>query len=277
MAHNVDARGNLITLAYNDLGMAVSAGRIAGVKSLNKFGRSTNVDSSEDTDIWDRANATHDQAIWVAPTAARQHSIVSASDADSDTGGVKAQGAGARTLRIYGLTSWTSKEVSEDVVMDGTQAFNTSNSYVIIHRMKVLTKGATVGANVGLITATAASDGTITAQINAGQGQTQMAIYGVPSVQKLYLVSFYAVSNRAAGPSGLVDITLKVNPEPDVERTGFLTKHTTSISSGTLPSIFHTFVVPKTISGPCIIKIQGNASANDFDVSAGFDGMLIDN
>ena len=82
--------------------------------------------------------------------------------------------------------------------MDGTTNVPTLNSYVIIHRMKVLTKGAT-NVNVGVITATADTDGTVTARIDVGRGQSQMAIYGVPSIQTAYVFRFYSNVLKASG------------------------------------------------------------------------------
>jgi hypothetical protein len=57
--------------------LGIAKGDVPGHKSVNKFGRTTNADSADPTDIWDRANATNDQAIWLAPTAARVHAIAS--------------------------------------------------------------------------------------------------------------------------------------------------------------------------------------------------------
>ncbi len=165
-----------MTWRSNDPALNIALGNVIGVTSIDKFGRTTNADTGIITDIWDRANVTHNQPIWVAPTQARIHNIVSSNGGDDGN----PAGAGARTIRVFGLTDWDTKEVSEDIVLNGVGAIATQNSYVIIHRMFVLTKGAT-NVNIGFITATAAVDGTVTAQINPSQGQTQKAILGIPA------------------------------------------------------------------------------------------------
>jgi hypothetical protein len=149
---------------------------------------------------------------------------------------------------------------------------------VIIHRILVLTKGNnSAGPNVGIITATAATDGTITAQIRVSQGQTQMAIYGVPSTQKAYIGRLYANVNKSAGAAGLLDVSLLSNPEPDNEITNFLTKHTFGLQTVGTSAFTIPYYAPKVIDGPAIIKIQASSNTNDMDVSAGFDLVLVDN
>jgi hypothetical protein len=251
--------------------LEVAKGNIPGHAGVNKFGRSTNLDDGIDTDIWDGANATDDIDIWVAPTQARVHNIASSSASDDgDPAGV-----GARTIEIFGLTDWDTAEVSEVITLNGVGNVATTAAYVIIHRMRVKTKGAT-DVNVGAITATAVTDGTITAQINAGKGQTQMAILGFPSTQTFYMEQMYAYFNRAGGGTRLVDVSLLFNPEPDVELLNFLTKHTLDLESGA-SGVNHNFIPPKSFQGPGILKIQGNGSAADIDMSGGFDGILVTN
>lgn len=252
--------------------LGLSRGLISGVSHVNKFGRSTNVDSGVATDIWDGADPTLDQDIWVAPTAARVHQIVSDSASDDGSPG----GIGARTLRVFGLTGWGTAEVTEDITLNGTTNVATSNSYVIIHRLEVLTKGAT-NVNVGTITATADTDGTITAQMQPGKGVTQMAIYGIPSVQTAFMTNYYASFAKSAGAAGAVDISLLFNPEPDSELTNFVVKHTQSIQSTGTSHFRHVFNPFNVFPGPAILKIQGDGSANDLTVDAGFDLILCTN
>jgi hypothetical protein len=263
-----------VQIAQNhDLNLEIAAGTYANYSSVNKFGRAPSGAQTTATDIWDRADATPTQQIWVAPTQARVHAIVSSSDSDGKTGSPNS--VGARTLRVYGLTSWSTAQVSEDITLTGTDAVNTTNSYVIIHRMKVLTKGAT-NVNVGTIIATAATDTTITAAILPGQGQTQMAIYGVPSTKTAYITGYYGGAIQAAAACrGL--ITLKVNPNPNVELINFLTKHTNGWDTTANNSIQHMFRPYYQVAGPAIIKVQAISSAADTDFSAGFDLILVDN
>jgi len=71
-----------VPLLTSDPLLEIPRGNILGVTSVNKYGRSTNVDNGVDTDVWDRANAVDDQDIWVAPTTERIHQIVSSSASD---------------------------------------------------------------------------------------------------------------------------------------------------------------------------------------------------
>jgi hypothetical protein len=255
-----------------EFALQVARGLITGVTSVNKFGAAPDGVQTTATDIWSRANSSATQQIWLAPTAARVHAIASSStDDDGDPAGT-----GARTLRIYGLKTWDLAETSEDVTLNGTTPVNTVQSYVIIHRMKVLTCGAS-GPNVGTITATAATDGTITAVILPGDGQTEMAIYGVPSIQSFYLSRWSCAIAKASGTAAHVTFELRVNENPNVQTVAFLRKNDLAVQSTGSNNVEKMFHNPVKYAGPCIIKVQGTASAADVDAKAGFDGYLITN
>jgi hypothetical protein len=257
--------------------LEVARGNVSGVTSVNKFGKAPSGVQLTATDIWSRADATPTQQIWLAPTAPRIHTILSTSDADSDTGGTVAQGAGARTIRVYGLKTWDLAETTEDIVMDGTatdgNAYKTVNSYVIIHRMKVLTMGAS-GPNVGTITATAATDTTVTAVILPGEGQTEMAIYGVPSIQSFYMTRWGAAMGKEP-TAQTIEFGLRINESPDVQTTAYLLKNNINVLSTGISAAQIHFDNPIKCPGPCIIKVQGIASSADIDAKSAFDGYLV--
>ena len=260
-----------------DLFLDVPAGHIHRHSAVNKFGHAPSGVQITASDFWDRADNVPTQPLWLPPTAARIHTIASAgaSSAADDY----PSGTGARTLRIDGLLSWDTPEVSEIIELDGAgaNAQLTANAYVIIHRMEVLTTG-TGGTNAGTITATAAApDSSVTAQIHIGDGQTQMAIYGVPSTHTLYIVKYYVEIENAPGAAATIKSNLLVNLEPDVELAHFNNKHTKGVQSTGTSSDNYEFKPFFRVPGPAIVKMEGTSSAANTDGSSGFDGILIEN
>jgi len=258
-------------LRYVEQELAIAKGVVPGHYSVNKFGRATNADSGVACTIWDRANSTHNQPLWLAPTAARVHAIVSTQAADTAT-----TGASARTIRVYGLTSWSTAETSEDISLNGTTPVNTANSYVIIHRMKVLTSGAT-SVNAGYITATAATDASVTAQINPTEGQTQMAIYGIPSTQSLYLTGYYASVLRSSPTGATANTSLLWTTNVTAQPNIWQVKHTCGMDQDGTTGFNHPFNPPDKFAGPGILRLRATATSNDSDVSGGFDLIVVDN
>lgn len=254
-----------------DWGGEVALGNIPGYKSVNKFGEAPSGIQTTETDIWDRADATPTQQVWVAPTQARVHAIVSSSPQDANGGN------GAAYVVVYGLTDWNTEEVSEVVTLNGINPVNTVNSYVIIHRMRAIGQGSTIapGVNVGAISATAAVDGTITAVILAANGQTEMAIYGVPSVQDALIYRWSAQIDRTSAAAATADFRLRVNENPNVQLFGFVRKDDISLQSTGSNAHERNYKVPIKVSGPCIIKVAAVGSANDIDGEAQFDLVLV--
>jgi len=253
------------SLPHHDL----MAGHITGIRGVNKFGRAPNGVQITTTDIWDLADATPTQSVYVAPTQARIHNIVSSSTSDDGN----PLGAGARTIRIYGLTSWTAKEVTEDIIMNGQTNVPTVNAYVFIYRMQVLTWGGT-SINVGTIKATAVTDTSISAVILPLQGQTQMAIYAFSSLEIARLVSFYSSINKGGGGTVGSNAILLINDTPQVDELRFKVKHTAGMITPGTSHFQHFFEPYFSIQGPAIIKVAHIATAADLDSSAGFDLLM---
>jgi hypothetical protein len=256
----------------SDFNLEVARSLRGSTIGVNKYGKAPSGVQTTSTDIWSRADATPTQQIWIAPTTARIHAIVSSSANDV------AGSTGATSVTVFGLTSWTTAETSETVVLNGTTPVNTVNSYVIIHRMRATASATTtaVGINAGTISATAATDATITAVIAIGQGQTQMAIYGVPSIQTFYLKRFSASINDATA-STRVDVQIRVNSNPNTQLLAFSNRGDFELSNQGASGVNTVYDIPMAFTGPCIIKVQGIASTADVDCSAGFDGYLVTN
>ncbi len=235
---------------------------------VNKFGRAPDGIQNTLTDVWDLADGgVGQQQIWVRPTVKRIHQIESSDVNDA------AAGTGARTLRVYGISDWDSAEISEDITLNGTTKVPTTEPFAVIHRMKCLTAGSGE-VNAGIIKATADTDGTITARINAGEGQTQMAIYGIPSNRAAYVHQYYVSMNRS-GNNRTADAFLKVLVNPDGAEPVWLTKHTIGMQAVGSSYFRHEFLPEFRITGPAIIKVSVIASANDTECSAGFDLTML--
>ena len=180
-------------------------------------------------------------------------------------------GASARTIRITGLKTWATRESTEDINLFGTTSQNTVNSYVIIHKMEVLTSGAT-SRNAGIIKATAATDSTITAQIIALIGETHMAIYGVPTGYKLKMTNYYGAIIKATAALRM-DFTLLNNPEP-ADQITYNTVNEYGLDNVGNTYFQHNFYPPREFIGPCIIKLQANSTVDGNDGIGGFQGLV---
>lgn len=246
----------------------IGKGNVEGHKAEHKFGRAADVDNVP-TDIWDLST----QPTWVAPTGPREHAIVSTEDQDDGDPG----GGGARTVKISGLVDWDTQETSEVLILDGTFPVTTTHPYACIHRMEVLTKGAE-DVNIGTITATAIGDNTVTAQINPSIGQTEMAIYCIPSAQTAYLGFLLPTLGEATEDSEAeVLIEILYNPEPDRELLNFVVKSMFTLRDNGDSGLPINFWVPRKFPGPGIFKVRATGTVRNLAVSTMFDMILVDN
>ena len=79
-----------------DFALEVAIGNVSKTFKINKFGCGPDCDSGIATDVWDGADGATSTDIWVAPTQARVHDIVSTQAADDGS----PVGTGMRTVRI---------------------------------------------------------------------------------------------------------------------------------------------------------------------------------
>lgn len=260
------AQQNLVDLSSkaNDYFFDISQGNVKNTGYINKFGRTTNADQDVPTDIWDGANSNDDLPTWPQPSYSQYHLISSSST--NDTGG----GGGARTLYVEGVNEWNGSFVSENITLNGLTNVTTANKYVIIYRMTVLTSGNDI--NSGVIKAYTQNETTVTAQINTGKGQTEMAIWGCPSGTTVYIKSFYSSVLKQGGGSGNVfaDFSGLVNSDPENSKA-FSVKRSWGLNTGGSSVYEQEHQVLPKFPCPAILKMRVRSSANNADVSGGFD------
>ncbi len=235
----------------------VAAHLITGWAIHQQSGRNTDADAGAE-DVWDGGG------LWVAPTAPRVHNLVSDDAKDTASDGV-----GARLVRLRGLDR---KFIltNETVPLAGLTPVATRQEYCMIYSMEVVGKVGSELNNAGTITATAVTDGTITAQINPGNNDTLMAIFQVPLNADAYVTKWDTALLKAGGATKRADFQLLTSEFGG----GFAVRDTASLSSDGTSADHHHHDVAMRVHPGGFIKISSIASAVDQDVSGGFDLFL---
>ena len=159
----------LLPLNFN---LEVAKGNVPGHSGVNKFGYNGVVGSSFET-IW----SVGGEYPWMAT---HNTLLVESSSAEDDSKG----GSGAQTISIEGLDE-NYKVVTETIALYGVTQVSTANSYLRIHRAKVLTAGNT-GKAQGTITLK--NGATIVCAIDADyDNQSLMSVYTVPAGYTAYI------------------------------------------------------------------------------------------
>ena len=149
--------------------LRVACNRVNGVYGESKYGFNPNIINATE-DVWDQGG------VLSYLSSAETMDIVSGDPADK---GTPTAGTGARTITIYGVGN-NYNVLQETVIMNGTTPVTTTSAFLRINRMHVETSG-TNQTNVGNITATASTAGTVQASIGAGIGSTTKSQYTVPA------------------------------------------------------------------------------------------------
>jgi hypothetical protein len=226
--------------------LEIAKGNIDKHSLVHIYGRNTDIDLAASEDVWDGGG------VWVAPTTARVHNIVS--DSVNDDG--DPVGTGVRTLTIHGLDA-NYDEISETITMNGTTDVPSVNAYTIIHRMVSVTVGST-GSNVGTITATAVTDATVTCQMNPTNNQSFLGVYQVPANKTAYVISFHSAIMSLV--SGVVKTSLLQKPFG----AQYLLEHVLGISVlGKDEFIFSYF---KAFPAKTTFKMQSTTTVDDKDI-----------
>ena len=203
---------------YEDFNLQVARGQIQGHSTVNIYGYQPAIVTSP-LPVCENATA------YTYPIAAAVMYL-------SGTNGDTAQ------ILISGLDS-AYKMISETVTLNGATPVATTKQYLRVNSMSVTVGSATNPAGIVYLKNVT---GTVTyAQINAGIGRTQMAIYTVPAGYTFFLqrVAIYTslngndyitYQNKTVSSTGVVQVTqqapfavsydaLRIMPRPVLEKT----------------------------------------------------------
>jgi hypothetical protein len=149
-----------------DFRYEVASGRRQGYTTWNKWGYNDDIDVGTET-VWSVGGT------FARMTAADTLNVVSSSTDDDGS----PAGTGAQSIILYGVDANYVYQ-TEVVTLNGTGAVTTANSWLGINRAAIYLAGSS-GSNVGTITCTRTTGGSVQAAIPAASGSSQQAFFFV--------------------------------------------------------------------------------------------------
>lgn len=214
------------------------------------FGYNPDIDTSEES-VWP------DGGVIPHPTVASVLAIVSSSANDT------AAGTGARTVYIEGVDG-DYNFVSETVTLNGTTNVSTTEEFLYVNSMYVVTAGSN-GANAGEITAKVST--TLYDLIAVGYNNSTTAHYCVPAGYTGYMVAGIITAGQASGSTS-VTAYLKQHGPDGLVRVGAVS----TLNNG---SIQYDFDPPYVIPAKNCVGATAIGSAANNSVSAFFNIILV--
>lgn len=254
---NVPTYYNLPTPSLVSLGLS-------NIKPVWKFGFTADIGATERT-IWDGAANTNANV----PASSLQLNVSSGDAADT------AAGTGARTVQLHGLDV-DYKEKNEIITMDGITPVLTTNNYLRMNRMMVLTAGSG-GENAGPIYAYTGGNSSgvptdnnlIYSIISVGRNQTLQCNYTIPADRTgmLYEMGVSSFGNASAAAT----VRLVARPQGAVWQTK--NQFIITLNSWTVRFIASPLAMPA--KSDLEVRAVRSSGAQDIDISAYMDLWLV--
>jgi hypothetical protein len=238
--------------------LQVARNQITGHSNVLVAGTGTSVGTSTTT-LWSQ-NTIY---TYLSTAAVMQISSSSANDA--------AAGTGARTVAIYGLDA-NYNQINETVTLNGQTAVNTTNSFLRVFHLAVVTAGSgeaaagTIYAGTG--TVTAGVPAVVYGVYTSGNGSTA-CIWTVPAGYTAYITNYSAGYGNAITAYGTA--FLAVRPFGSV----FDTASQVRVSNGSQGWI--TFNYPILVEEKSDIEIRANSTTASANVVAEFQIVYVKN
>jgi hypothetical protein len=233
---------------YEPFELQVARGQITGHSTVNIYGANAAVADTY-IPVWENVSA------YTFPASAASMNLVST----VNTGNDKTVGS----ILIQGLDS-TYAAISETLALNGTTPVATVKSYLRINSISVAT-----GNPTGTITLKDSTNTTTYAQITAGFGRSQMAIYTVPAGSTFYLSRIDAYTSLNGSSSAYVTYR-----NYSVSSSGVV--NTTQQAPFT--NTYHAQrVMPRPFVEKTDIQLQAKASTGTAFVSIAAEGYLVQN
>lgn len=261
-ATGLGATGNPFFSIPADFFLEVAKGNVPKHSVFIVRGFNGDIDIGVAEDIWSVGGTL------VYLTSAETMEIVSTSTDDDGS----PLGNGARTMLIEGVDD-TGAAISETITLNGTTIVTTSNSYLRVNRMIVLTVGTST-FNDGTITATSTTSSTIQSQILANKSIDYGSHYTVPLGKTAFILQTELNSSKIGGGGGnpLVEFQGLIRPfgGPFIE---FFTKE---LDTAVTDIIDNTRPFPNKVDARSDAKFVAITDANNTQVRIRAHIILID-
>jgi hypothetical protein len=229
---------------FENLELQIARNQIMGHSTVNIYGYQTAVTSAV-IPLWENATT------YSYPSSAITMNLAGTS---GDTAKITIVGLDANYVQI-----------SETLTLNGATAVPTVNKYFRINSM-VVSQGSATNPS-GAVTLKDVTNTTTYAQINAGVGRTQMAIYTVPAGYTLYLTrvdaytsfngnnaNYVTYRNQSISSNGVVTVTQqspftqfyhaqRVMPRPFAEKTDIQIQCSTSTGTAAVSVAVECYLV----------------------------------
>lgn len=255
----------------NEFLIEVAKGNVPGHSLIHQYGRNPDTDPAASAtavpvgrDLWHGGIAG--AAAWVPPTDARIHQLASTDDEDGGAG----TDTGALTCHVGGLDT-NYKLVEETVTLNGTTDAPTAKAYRMIHHMEILTAGS-AGRNLGVITATADTDATVTDQIPVDRNHSASAMFMIPAGKTGYLLDWGGDLFRTAGVATTADLFLMEMPTGGV----WAVRDDGAVVQASFPHFRSPHEMEITFPAKALVKVIADPSAVAQDMGGSFSLLLID-
>lgn len=230
-----------------DTYLNIARGLVKDTSVIHKFGAVPRMSINTSGTIWDVDDTLYP---WSALNTATPLQVQGANASDN-----------GKVITVQGLNA--AYELIEEDISVNTSAVESTLAFLRVYRAFVKT-GET---NVGDIVIDAKLTTTTIAQINAGKGQTLMAIYTVPAGYTGYLTQ--GIASIQYGGDATIDMMIRYEGQ-----TAFRIGHSGEVAGTGMPYSYK-FSVPLAIPGQSDIDIRARVRSNNARVTAAFDIILI--
>jgi hypothetical protein len=244
---------------YEPFHIQVSRGQITMHSPVIVFGYNPDVDTTEES-IWPNGGTVPH------PTAASVLKVSSSSADDASAG------TGARTVMLVGIDG-DYNEKSESVILNGQTAVNTTNSYLYVNQLYVISVGSggvnAGNINVGTGTVTSGVPAVLYDMIAIGFNNRTTGHYCVPAGYTGYMLQGLFSAGQASGNTSVTGFLKQLGPD-DILRVGAVA----TVNNGTADYLFELpYRIPEK---NCVGATAIGAAANN-SVSSYFNILLIKN